>query len=59
MTLSQHRAEAVAAALRPQLRGVQVTLHSRGYGETNPVASNATEAGRQRNRRVTIVLPRR
>jgi outer membrane protein OmpA-like peptidoglycan-associated protein len=58
MTLSRQRAEAVAAALRPQLRGVQVTLRSQGLGEANPVASNATETGRQRNRRVTIVLPK-
>jgi hypothetical protein len=35
-------AEAAAAALRPQLRGVQVTLQSRAYGEADPVAGNAT-----------------
>lgn len=31
---------------------------ARGYGEADPVSSNATEAGRQENRRVEIIVPR-
>jgi chemotaxis protein MotB len=31
-------------------------LSSVGYGDTKPLASNATEVGRQKNRRVDIVL---
>ncbi len=31
-------------------------LHFRGYGEHHPVASNATAAGRARNRRIEILL---
>jgi len=33
-----------------------VKLSSVGYGDTKPIAANATEAGRQKNRRVDIVL---
>jgi outer membrane protein OmpA-like peptidoglycan-associated protein len=29
-----------------------------GHGETHPIASNATPAGQQQNRRVTITLPK-
>lgn len=57
VALSQMRALAVAKALQQQLSGVPVTLVPQGFGKTNPVASNNTEAGRARNRRVTIVLP--
>jgi outer membrane protein OmpA-like peptidoglycan-associated protein len=31
---------------------------ARGYGEADPVASNANEAGRRENRRVEIIVPR-
>jgi outer membrane protein OmpA-like peptidoglycan-associated protein len=57
LRLSRQRAQAVAAALRPRLAGLPVTLRARGHGEADPVASNRTEAGRARNRRVTIILP--
>ena len=33
-----------------------VKLSSVGYGDTKPIAGNATEVGRQKNRRVDIVL---
>jgi len=56
--LSQHRADAVAGFLRERLgrRGIRVVAV--GHGEADPVAGNATEAGRRANRRVTITLPR-
>lgn len=31
-------------------------LIATGYGETRPVASNETESGRTRNRRIDIVI---
>jgi chemotaxis protein MotB len=31
-------------------------LHAAGYGETDPVASNATDQGREQNRRVELVV---
>jgi outer membrane protein OmpA-like peptidoglycan-associated protein len=54
-TLSQHRADAVASALRQD--GVQPErLISIGYGENQPIASNETPDGRAKNRRVEIKL---
>lgn len=55
LKLSLQRAEAVrdylvAAHVSPAL------IVTRGFGETRPVASNATAAGRQQNRRVEIVI---
>lgn len=55
--LSEQRAQAVANYLTA--RGVQpARIAARGYGETMPIADNATEAGRASNRRVEIkVVP--
>jgi outer membrane protein OmpA-like peptidoglycan-associated protein len=53
--LSQRRADAVAAAL--QSRGLSSNRVSTvGRGEEFPVASNASAAGRQQNRRVEVVF---
>lgn len=51
LKLSQRRADAVRKALVQ--RGVHPDrLAAKGYGETQPIASNAREAGRRENRRV-------
>ena len=53
--LSEQRAQSVAAALTAY--GVQsARIATRGYGYNVPVASNDTEEGRARNRRVEIRL---
>jgi outer membrane protein OmpA-like peptidoglycan-associated protein len=53
--LSEQRGEAVRDYLTQQ--GVQTTsVSSRGFGKTQPVASNDTAAGRQQNRRVELVV---
>lgn len=55
MDLSIRRANAVRALLVQ--RGVaESRIDAVGYGETMPVATNDTEAGRQRNRRVEIKI---
>ena len=54
-SLSARRAASAEAYLVS--RGVAVTrLRSTGRGETEPVASNASEAGRQKNRRVEVAI---
>lgn len=54
--LSQRRAESVRHYLQKHfaVKPERMLLH--WYGYANPVASNATEEGRQQNRRVTIGL---
>lgn len=53
--LSERRAQSVANYLARQ--GVQsARLATRGFGETQPIASNATEDGKAANRRVEIKI---
>ncbi|WP_166267021.1 OmpA family protein [Marinobacter caseinilyticus] len=55
LELSKRRAMSVRDALLN--RGISSTrVEVEGYGETYPVASNDTNAGRQQNRRVEIVI---
>ena len=53
--LSQKRADSVRAYLVS--RGIpSVHLFARGYGSSQPIASNATEEGRRRNRRTGFTV---
>ncbi|WP_107430405.1 OmpA family protein, partial [Streptomyces bobili] len=56
--LSKQRANAVQAALAGDLNNASVTFEVRGYGEQYPIADNASEAGRKKNRRVEVTFPR-
>jgi outer membrane protein OmpA-like peptidoglycan-associated protein len=56
---NQRLSEQRAAAVRDYLTGQGVnpsTVSARGFGKTQPVAANDTAAGRQRNRRVELVV---
>lgn len=54
--LSENRAFAVRSGL--QQRGIAShRVSTRGYGESLPIASNDTTAGRQENRRVEVIFP--
>ncbi len=54
--LSKARAGGVLRYLTEKGGIDSAKLSSVGYGDTKPMASNATEVGRQKNRRVDIVL---
>ena len=56
MDLSRDRAFAIRRALINEgIPGSRIS--TQGFGETLPVASNSTSAGRQKNRRVEIIFP--
>ena len=56
LKLSRQRAQAVADALIAQgFNAMQLSIS--GYGEGNPVASNADANGRYRNRRIELLIP--
>lgn len=55
MILSQNRADAVLAYLAG--KGIERSrLKAIGYGETKPIADNATAAGRKKNRRIEFQI---
>ena len=53
--LSENRANAVKNFLTSQ--GITAEIRIKGYGKTRPIASNDTPEGKQKNRRVEIVIP--
>jgi OOP family OmpA-OmpF porin len=56
LILSKHRAESVVAYLVDDLHIDHSRLTAVGYGNTRPVADNATEEGKRQNRRVDAVV---
>lgn len=57
LRLSQRRADAVVTALVEDHGIDEARLTARGEGQGKPVADNATEEGKAKNRRVEIVKP--
>jgi outer membrane protein OmpA-like peptidoglycan-associated protein len=55
MALSKQRAEAVVKVLTTKYRIVPARLQAGGVGPLSPVATNRTEEGRAKNRRVELV----
>lgn len=53
--LSEKRANAVKDFLTSQ--GIVAEITIKGYGESRPIASNDTPEGKQKNRRVEIIIP--
>jgi OOP family OmpA-OmpF porin len=56
LQLSQRRAESVVDYLVSEHRIDRSRLVARGYGESRPIADNATEAGKRANRRIGTVI---
>ena len=56
LALSRRRAEAVGAFLTNELQVPAVRISAVGYGETQPIANNDTEQGRERNRRIDVII---
>jgi OOP family OmpA-OmpF porin len=56
LALSRRRAEAISAYLTANL-GIQASrISAVGYGETQPIANNDTAQGRERNRRIDVII---
>ncbi len=56
MALSQRRAESVVNYLVDNFGIERSRLHAKGYGLTRPIADNATNEGRQQNRRIEAII---
>lgn len=53
--LSERRAEAVKVYLSEKMQGTRI-IKAVGFGEEKPIANNETAKGREKNRRIDIVL---
>ena len=56
MALSRRRAEAVSSYLSGPLGVPPARISAVGYGETQPIANNETPQGRERNRRIDVII---
>jgi len=56
LALSRRRAESVSAYLSGELGVEAFRISAVGYGETQPIANNDTAQGRERNRRIDVII---
>lgn len=54
--LSNNRAASVRNYIIQRIKGQNLPVVTRGYSSTKPIAGNSTASGRQRNRRVEILV---
>jgi OOP family OmpA-OmpF porin len=54
--LSQRRAESVVKTLVDSFGIDPTRLSAKGFGESRPISSNASDAGRQKNRRIDAII---
>ena len=57
-TLSKKRAQSVADYFKQNFKGITLKnpIKIEGYGSSLPIATNATKSGKEKNRRVNIIL---
>lgn len=56
LQLSQRRAESVVRSLERDFGIAPARLTAKGYGKASPIATNATDAGKQKNRRISAII---
>jgi OOP family OmpA-OmpF porin len=56
MQLSQRRAESVVRSLVENFGIDPARLSAKGYGKSKPITGNATDEGRQKNRRINAII---
>lgn len=56
MDLSKDRADAVKEYFEEQLKSDDITFTTEGYADSKPIASNDSDSGKAKNRRVEILI---